>query len=71
MNTGDEHKKKSLAICYKLFNKLMSDCYVAVLLLMINCIITLSKWLWIISVHKLPTDDCLTKSSIGKKMVAA
>ena len=32
-------------ICYQ-FNKLTSVFYASVLLLMINCVMTLSKWLW-------------------------
>jgi len=32
--------------CWHLFNKLASVFYASVLLLMINCVLTLSKWLW-------------------------
>jgi len=53
------------------FNKLMSVFYTSVLLLMINCIITLSKWLWN---HKpqasgsaVNFDNVMTKFIINKR----
>ena len=37
--------ERDVSLCDK-FNKLTSVFYASVLLLMINCVITLSKWLW-------------------------
>jgi len=36
----------AVSLMYHQINKLTSVFYASVLLLMINCIITLSKWLW-------------------------
>jgi len=54
------------------FNKLMSVFYASVLLLMINCVITLSKWLWNhepqASGSTVNFDNVMTQFMINKRM---
>ena len=58
-----DHKNK--------FNKLTSVFYASVLLLMINCVITLSKWLWNHEPQAIGSavnfDDVMTKFIISKR----
>ena len=57
--------------CVGKFNKLKSVFYASVLLLMMNCVITLSKWLWNhepqVSGSAVKFDNVMTKFIINKR----